>query len=101
MERRLELHSILVNLLGSENVYFQPPESYKISYPCIVYERSNSNTKFADNLPYKRYKRYTVTVIDYDPDTEISDKVEDLPLCTFDRFFVSDNLNHFIYTLYY
>ncbi len=101
MERRLELHSILVNLLGSENVYFQPPESYKIVYPCIVYERSNSNTKFADNLPYKRHKRYTVTVIDYDPDTDLANKVENLPLCSFDRFFVTENLNHFVYTLYY
>ena len=31
-----KLGKALIELLGSNNVYFQPPESIKIDYPCIV-----------------------------------------------------------------
>ena len=49
--KRTDLHEILKEILGSDNVYFQPPESYKMEYPCIVYERSALTTRFADNNP--------------------------------------------------
>lgn len=70
-------------------------------YPCIVYQMDKAQTKFADNNPYRYAKRYQVTVIDRDPDSTIPDKVAALPACTFDRFFVTDNLNHFVFTLYF
>lgn len=101
MNRRLELHQILVDLLGSRFVYFQPPESIKMQYPCIVYGRSREDTIYASNKKYRTKKRYTVTVIDKDPDSIIPDNVSGLPLCSFDRHFKSDNLNHDVYTLYY
>ncbi len=96
-----ELHTLLVNLLGSENVYFQPPESYKMKYPCIVYERSNIRTDSADNRSYQKHKRYTVSVIGHDPDSEIPDRIKDLRYCEFDRHFISDNLNHDVFNLYF
>ena len=101
MGLRLELDKILRNLLETPNVYFQPPETIKMKYPCIVYERSSANTRFADNSPYIYKKRYTVTVIDKNPDSDIPDKIAHLPMCTFDRHFTSDNLNHDVFTLYY
>lgn len=101
MERRLQLHQILTEILGSENVYFQPPESTRMKYPCIVYQRNDANTKFADDKPYLNTKRYMVTVIDKDPDSEIPDKIAALPLCTYDRHHTVDNLNHDVYNLYY
>lgn len=101
MGTRLELQEILETILGSQNVYFDPPENYKIQYPCIVYERSSSNTIFADNLPYRYKKRYTVTIIDKDPDSEIPDKICELPMTLFDRHFCSDNLHHFVLTMYF
>lgn len=101
MERRLQLHRILTEILGSENVYFQPPESTRMKYPCIVYQRNAADTKFADDKPYLKMKRYTVTVIDKDPDSKIPDKIAALPLCTFNRHYTVDNLNHDIYNLYY
>ena len=101
MERRLLLHQILLEILGNKNVYFQPPESKKMEYPCIVYERNAVDTKFADDKPYLNTKRYTVTVIDKDPDSKIPDKIAALPLCTFNRHYTADNLNHDIYNLYY
>lgn len=93
--------AILHNILGSDNVYFQPPETVKMKYPCIIYELATANTNFADNIPYLRKKRYTITVIDKNPDSEIPDKIADLPFCAFDRHFPSDNLHHFVYQLYF
>lgn len=101
MAPRLELHSILVDILGSKNVYFQPPPTLKMSYPCIVYKRDYSDTSFADDKPYIQVKRYQLTVIDRDPDSEIPDKVAKLPKCAFDRFYTADNLNHDVFKLFF
>ncbi len=98
---RVELQWLLEKLLESRNVYFQPPESLKLNYPCIVYERSEIRTEFANNESYLKQKRYTLTVIDEDPDSEIPDRVQNLKYCNFDRHFVSDNLNHDVFTLYF
>lgn len=100
---RLDLHEILVDILGSRNVYFQPPESVKLQYPCIVYERSNYFVNSADNIDYRVLKEYTITVIDKNPDSEIPDKVARLPYCNYrpGGHFVVDNLNHDVFTLYY
>ena len=64
MGSRLKLHEMLKDLLGSNNVYFQPPPSLMMKYPCIVYERVRINTKFADNIPYQLNKPYQLTYID-------------------------------------
>lgn len=101
MDQRLELQDILVDLLGSPNVYFQPPPSVMMKYPCIIYNRDSERTSFANNLPYKYKKRYKVTVVDIDPDSDIPSKVAALPMCTFDRFYTADNLNHDVYNLYF
>ena len=101
MAQRSELQTLLVALLGSNNVYFQPPPNIKMQYPCIVYRRDAASTQYADNRLYKNTKRYQVTVIDDDPDSLIPDKVANLPLCSFDRFFTADNLNHDIYRLFF
>ncbi len=45
----LNYRLFLVSLLGSDNVYFQPPPTVKMQYPCIVYKRDYLNTEFADN----------------------------------------------------
>lgn len=98
---RIGLQLFLENLIGSRNVYFQPPPSTQLKYPCIVYNLSDIENIHADNLVYIQEKMYTITVIDRNPDSVISDAVSKLPRCSFDRFYASDNLNHFIYTLFY
>ena len=98
---RLELHEVLCDILGSRNVYFQPPESFKLKYPCIVYERSYIRQDKANNETYLKHKRYTVTVIDEDPDSETPEKVLALHYCSFDRHYTSENLNHDVFTLYF
>lgn len=101
MRPRLEFHEILCEILGSRNVYFQPPANVKMSYPAIVYRLDYIDNNSANNKVYIQDKRYQVIVIDKDPDSVISDKVSQLPQCTFDRNYTSDNLNHFSYTIYY
>jgi len=101
MGQRTDLHAILVDILGSKCVYFQPPENLKMKYPCIVYQRVTGDTQFADNIPYIIKKRYQITVIDSNPDSPIPDKVAQLPYCVFDRHFTSGNLNHDVYNLYF
>ena len=99
--KRLELQTLLEGVLGTTNVYFQPPANKQMSYPCIVYAQDNAKTEFAGNHPYKRAKRYQVTVIDRDPDTMIPSDVAQLPLSNLNRIFTADNLHHFVFNLYY
>lgn len=99
MGQRADLHTILLGFC--DNVYFQPPPTLTMKYPCIVYSKEDVDTTHANNIPYKNTKRYSVTVIDRDPDSEIPDKVAELPLCVFDRFFTADNLNHDVFKLFF
>lgn len=101
MGKRLELQALLENLLGSRNVYFQPPSSIQLQYPCIIYKRDSAKTKFADDNPYLYTKRYMVTVIDRNPDSVLPDKVALLPKTSFSRHFQSENLNHDVFTIFY
>jgi len=101
MAPRLLLQSALESLLGTENVYFQPPANVQMKYPCIVYHRDSAEVRHADNDPYTYIKRYRLTVIDRDPDSPLPDRVAMLPLCVYDRFFTADNLNHDVFTLFF
>lgn len=101
MATRLQLQALLESILGSENVYFQEPGSTLMNYPAIVYKLDNERTQFAENKPYRRTKRYMVTIIDKNPDSEIPDKVASMPMSTFSRRFTADKLNHTVYNLYF
>jgi hypothetical protein len=94
-----EIHTLLKTLC--EQVYFQPPTNVIMSYPCIVYHRDSANTEFADNYPYSYTKRYQVTVIDRNPNSEIPDKIAALPMSSFSRFFTADNLNHDVFNVFF
>lgn len=101
MGTRLDLQALLEEILGSGNVYFQPPENIQMSYPAIVYNRNFLKTEFADNIPYSFQFRWQVTVIDKDPDSPILNKLANLPKTVFVRHFNSDSLNHDIYDVYF
>lgn len=101
MHNRIDLHELLCETLGSRNVYFSSPASVKMKYPAIVYSRSNIDNNFADDSVYRQSHFYSITIIDDDPDSEIVGRVSRLPGCKFNRHFVSDNLNHDTFTIYY
>lgn len=102
MDQRLELHDKLCDILGSKNVYFQPPESIKLNYPCIIYELGTDRTRAADDKKYLNFRQYSVTLIYKDPDCRLSDKIlEVFNKCSFNRRFKTDNLYHSVFSLYY
>lgn len=101
LERRLELDSILRGILGSDNCYFQPPESVKLRYPCIVYTRVSGDTQYADNIPYSFRTFYKVIYIDQDPDNEVIMELAKLPYCRMGRHYTANNLNHDTFSIYY
>ena len=101
MDSRPNLQTKLEQILGSRNVYFQPPESIKLNYPAIVYKRSNIQNTFADNEVYKQSYFYEIIVIDRKPDSQITKKLSKLAKIIFDRSFTYDNLNHDVFTIYY
>lgn len=96
---QLQIQSLLETLCS--HVYFQPPASISMQYPCIVYNRDFEDVQFAGNFPYRRDKRYQVTVIDSDPNSLIPDSVGQLPKSAFVRSFVADKLNHSVFSIYF
>lgn len=101
MNRRLQLHELLVNVLGSRNVYFQPPSTIKMQYPAIIYARKTMNVRYADDIKYNNNVAYTITLIDTNPDSEIVNKINDLPFCKYTQHYTADNLNHDVFELFY
>lgn len=104
MARRKALNQELIKLLGSSNVYFNPPESIKLKYPCVVYNESNKNLLSADNKKYRLLNQYQLTVIDRDADhgSAVTDAIlESLQYCSLEREFIYDELNHWVLRLFY
>ncbi len=102
MASRLELQSKLEALLGSENVYFQPPETMKLDYPCVVYELAKKDVPHANDGVYQIHNRYTVTFIDLPADTNLIDRtLHEFQYCAFDKRFISANMYHDVFTIYY
>lgn len=101
MGSRQDLHTILLGILGSNNVYFQPPESIRLNYPCIIYHRRKIVSRHADNKPYLHRKAYGIILIESDPDSALPNQIADLETAQHEQFFTKDNLNHNIFSLYF
>lgn len=104
---RQALHDILCGVLeapfpdGKDHCYFEPPAGLAMDYPCIRYAHTNNRDQAADNIKYIKTKRYMITIIDKDPDSEIPNRLEELPYCSMDRKYDADGLSHWVYVLYY
>lgn len=83
-----------------ENVYYQPPNNLQIKYPCIVYRRKNIGNIHGNNNVYLQNHSFEITVIDYDPDSEITESISKLILCRHDRHFKTEGLYHDIFTIF-
>lgn len=99
-DRRVKVSQMLHSVLGSNNVYFDPPESVKMKYPAIVYTRAKIDTVNADNRKYIGYDRYEVTFIRKDADSDIVDAILEFPYCEHVREFKASDLYHDVFTLY-
>ena len=108
MDRRLELHEILCEILnitdpidGDRHTYFQPPASVKMKYPAIRYSLNGIDSKFANDKSYIQSPSYEAILIDRNPDSKYVQKILSTFCCTFDRSYPKDSLNHFVFTIYY
>lgn len=107
MNRRLKLHNVLCGVLECPNsgpacrVYFQPPGTVKMQYPAIVYALNDIENTYADDRVYLSSENYSVTIIDSDPDSPLINKMASLPMSRFNRHYTKDNLNHYVFMLYY
>lgn len=102
MSSRLELQAVFEEILGSRNVYFQPPPTVKMQYDAIRYELSGKDLKRANDRIYHSTNQYNGVVITRDPDTTIPDDIlSHFQMCSFGRPYTADNLNHYPFTLYY
>lgn len=101
MRTRLQLRDALLDAIGLENMYFQPPNTVQMKYPCVVYGLSNHYVRHSENQPYVGYKMYQITIIDKDPDSKYQDLPLKMPFCRFERHYTADNLHHWVYKLYF
>ena len=102
MANRLDLQAELESILGSRNVYFQPPQSVLMKYDAIRYELAGKDLRHANNRVYKNTNQYDGVIITRDPDTTIPDKLlAHFEMVSFGRPYTADNLNHYPFTLYY
>lgn len=101
LNKRLGLQAQLVELLGAQNVYFQPPATIKMSYPCIVYQLEDFFVTNADDIMYNHKNRYQLTYIDRNPDSDIPLQLQAMEYCDLASTFITDGLNHYVFTLYH
>lgn len=101
MRSRLELQTLLEDLLESTNVYYQPPENLKMEYPCIRYYKDDIRGDYADDMKYSIYDVYHIVVISKRPDHPVINKILQIPYSSFNRHYVSDELNHDVIKLYF
>ena len=101
MASRLKLQTLLEKIMGNRNVYLQPPSNLNMSYPAIRYELNSTDNTHSNNQVYSQNTSYKITLIDRDPDSDCAKEISKLPKCAFNRFYTADNLNHWVYTLYY
>lgn len=98
---RIELHHKLESVLGSNNVFFDPPESFKLRYPCIVYYLEGFSDISADNVTYNRQRVYNMTYISPTAEDPIADDLANLRFCRLNRPFTVSDLYHWAYTIIY
>lgn|SRR5512134_2804051 len=100
MAPRQKLHDLL-EAICPDRVHFQPPADAQLTYPAIVYRRSPGSHEFANNKTYMYSQQYDVTLISRDPDSDaLREQIIAIPTATHDVFFVADNLNHDVYSIY-
>ena len=101
MSSRTDLQTELETILGSENVYFQPPPSVMMKYPAIVYSLNRPATRHANNGLYYLKDSYEIVYIDKKEDIDMVHDLLKLPYCSYGRHYISDGMIHNTFTIYY
>lgn len=99
MANRMDLQAELKLILGNDNVYFQPPETIKLKYPCIIYNLSSARERHANDKTYMMNKGYTITLIHGNPDNDVVDRLAARNYCRLSTSYTKDNLHHYVFEL--
>lgn len=101
MDNRLELQNKLETLVGGR-VYFQPPASVNLIYPCAICNLAAGYSRRADDTTYTYTNRFDVMLIFKYPNFKIIEEVlKTFPMCSISRVYIVDNLYHYAFDLYY
>lgn len=103
MASRLSLQADL-EALEMGKVFFQPPASVRLTYPCIVYEISRAHITYSLDMPYIITNQYSLTYVTKDPDDAleaIEKIIRAFPMISHDRSYVAENLYHEVFSLFY
>lgn len=105
-KRRIDLHQKFRALKDASgkpiHVYYEPPESIKLEYPCIIYSKGRGETVFGNDMPYVFTNAYDVLYVTTDPDDPLPDQIAlSFQMITHKRHYVYENLHHDSYTIYY
>lgn len=95
-----DLLHLLRQAVQHDRVYFQPPENLKIGYPAVIFHLSKIEIDHASDAPYKGAKEYSVTLITKDPEPDVIDEILKIPYSSLDTTYISDGMNHFVFTVY-
>lgn len=95
-----DLLHLLRQAVQHDQVYFQPPENLKIVYPAVVFHLSKIEIDRASDVPYKGAREYSVTLITKDPEPDVIDEILKIPYSSLDTTYISDGMNHFVFTVY-
>lgn len=95
-----DLLHLLQQAVRHNRVYFQPPENLKIEYPAVVFHLSKIEIDHGSDVPYKGAKEYSVTLITKDPEPNVIDEILKIPYSSLDTSYISDGMNHFVFTVY-
>ena len=99
---RSELNTKFKSILGNNNVYFQPPESVKLKYDCIIYKDVTPFLRRANNFVYILQHKYQITYVTSNPTSPIVDQMlHEFQMIDRVNDFVSDGLYHYVYELYF
>lgn len=90
----------LKHVVGVPNVYYEPPENFKMKYPCVRFQRKRFETSPADNRNYIINESVEAVLIYRTPDSPLPRRMLEIPQCAHDRHYTADNLSHDVYTIY-
>lgn len=102
MLKRVDIQEKFKFLLGSNNVYYQPPANLKMKYPAIVYSLDGLDVKRFDNTRLINKNCFSVTHI-YRNESEnlVETMLKSFEYISFDNRSIVDGIYNDHFTIYW
>ena len=99
-----KLRDSLYSLGITSNVYYNPPSSVSMNFPCFRFNENNTYSIRADNKAYLNTRRWLITYITTDEEeveTVIDKMLGYFQMCNNESVYKADNLVHIVFNLYF